>query len=205
MLAAIATLCSLQSPLPTRRAAVGAGLAAVLPVFPAMANNEGAAKYASGYVEPPKPSEVIAALKAEVYAPYAAALAKSDWKTVGSFYAPSATIVDGSTKGQPISFVKGDEAGKFLAGRSLSKAELLVSSIVFEGEFLETAHVSYTVEPAGQKAYAGLQKVVKAGGKWSIEEDVYPLESGKVYGMIKPQRNLLNGKVFMSLDPALKL
>jgi hypothetical protein len=31
------------------------------------------------------------------------------------------------------------------------------------------------------------------------------LESPKLYAMIKPQRDLVRGKVFMALDPQLKL
>ena len=204
MLAISIAACSLNAPL-SRRAAVGASLAAVLPAMPAFANNEGAAKYASGYVEPPKAADTLANIRATLYTPYASALAKEDYKTIGSMYAQSATVVDGTTKG-PLKFVKGDSTAAYFAARGLSKPDLSIVSIVLEGAEQEIAHITYNVAPSpGVKPYAGLQKAVKVGGRWVIDEDVFPLENGKVYGAIKPQRNLLSGKVFMSLDPALRL
>ena len=50
-----------------------------------------------------------------------------------------------------------------------------------------------------------LQRVVRQAGVWRIDEDVFPLDNGKLYAMIKPQRDLVAGKVFMSLDPKLRL
>jgi hypothetical protein len=41
--------------------------------------------------------------------------------------------------------------------------------------------------------------VVRKDGAWKIDEDVYPLDSGKVYSMVKPKRDLLSGKVFMQV------
>ena len=77
---------------------------------------------------------------------------------------------------------------------------------ILEGEFLDVAHVTYNLESApGAKPISGLQRAVRdQEGKWRIDEDVFPLENGKVYGMLKPQRNLLTGKVFLALDSALK-
>ena len=46
---------------------------------------------------------------------------------------------------------------------------------------------------------------MRTDGVWKIDEDVFPLDSGKVYGMIVPQRDLLGGKVFMQLKPSLRL
>jgi hypothetical protein len=205
VLFAVAT-AALQPPLATRRFAVGAGLAAALPALPASANNEGAAKYASGYVPPPSPFATVAELKAKLYAPYSAALAKDDYSSIGSLYAPSATLVNGVTKGQSPTFVKGSDIAQHFAGRGLSKASLSVGNVFLEGETQDIAHVAYVFESKpGAKPIAGQQRAVRKDGVWQIDEDVFPLENGKVYNMLKPQRDLLAGKVFLSLDPALKL
>ena len=106
-----------------------------------------------------------------------------------------------------------------LGGADLSTLDLSVVPLgkgtALEGEAFElstTAHVQYTVETAGKKPFRGIMRLQKttdrrtvSPGGWMIDEDVFPLENGKIYGMIKPQRDLLSGKVFMQLDPALRL
>ena len=204
---ATALLCSGSVPAVSRRFAIGAGLsAAALPTLPAVASNAGAAKYASGYVEPPKPTATVADIKLNLYTPFSSALANNDWQAVGRFYADSATLVNGVTKGVSPSFVKGADIGAHFAGRGLSSPSISIGSIILEGEFLDVAHVTYNLESApGAKPISGLQRAVRdQEGKWRIDEDVFPLENGKVYGMLKPQRNLLTGKVFLALDSALK-
>ena len=195
--------CGLQV---ARRAALGAGFAAAIAVPPAFASTAGALKVASGYVELPKPAVTIAKLKAELYAPYSDALTRGDWKAVGSYYLPTATLVEGA-KGASPKFVEGSNVGSHFAGRGLTKPSLVVANVVLEGDDQTIAHVTYNFEPAaGAKPYQGLQRIVRGkDGSWKIDEDVFPLENGKVYGMIKPQRDLLSGKVFMALDPALRL
>jgi len=190
--------CGLHAPPVSRRAAVGAAVASALTAPPAWANNDGAARYASGYVPPPNPLAVAAQLKSEFYVPFAKALSSADAKKVSSFYDASATVVQGGA------FVKGSDMSSYVAGRA--SLDLSVGNIVLEGETLDIAHVTYNAVPAsGGKAYQGLQRVVRKNGAWTIDEDVSPLDNGKVYNMIKPQRNLLTGKVFMALDPALRL
>ena len=190
-----------------RRAAIGAGLAAAVSVPPAFASTAGALKVASGYVELPKPAVTIAKLKAELYAPYADALTRGDWAAVGKCYLPTATLVQGGAPGTSPKFVEGSNVGSHFAGRGLTKPSLVVGTVVLEGEDQTVAHVTYNFKPtAGAKPYQGLQRVVRGkDGSWKIDEDVFPLENGKIYGMIKPQRDLLSGKVFMQLDPALRL
>ena len=188
-----------------RRAVVGGALSAAFGALPASANNAGALRVASGYVEPPKPGERLYDLKTNMYGPYAAALARGDWTAVGKFYLPTATLVDATTKG-PVSFVAGSNVGSHLAARGLAKPSFSVGSVVLEGEQQDVAHVAYILEAEGAKPYQGLQRVVRqASGEWRVDEDVYPLENGKVYAMIQPQRDLLAGRVFMALDPKYRL
>lgn len=194
------------------RRAVLASAAAVTLAAPraALANNAGASKVASGFVQVPAAVVTAAQVKKEVFEPLERALASKDWSAAASFYLPDAAVVDGTAR--PIAFLKGsDVKGHFASTMADGVVSLDVSKCTLEGDAFElstTAHVIYNLERAGVK-YQGLMRLQKTTdrltvdpGGWKIDEDVYPLDKGSIYALVQPQRAGPN--VFMSLDPKVK-
>jgi hypothetical protein len=191
----------------------GLGLAAATALPPHAQAKTTTASFASGYFEAPPAGIAEAVIRQQVISPLNAALAKRDWSAAQALYLPEAILVDALQRGPP-AFVLGAAVGSHLAAGAPIES-IGVKDIVLEGEYGQVAHVKYLAVPAsGGSAYEGLMRLVNLTPKtkdwesesaWRVDEDLYPLESPKLYAMIKPQRDLVRGKVFMALDPQLKL
>ena len=174
------------SPIPPRgalgrRLVVGYGVAAALSPAPARAVNR-AAEYASGYVKPKTGPEQEAELAAQVFEPLRAAYLAKDVAAVSELYLPTATIVDATAGGKPVIVAGAAATDQFRARGGMG---LKIASTVCEPDDGKgnVAHVTYYAEPAGGAAYQGLLRVTKPAGdgaKWRIDEDVAPLDSGRV-------------------------
>jgi len=185
---------------PSRRRALALGVTMVPSM--ARANDQGAARYASGYVKPKSKEELTQEAQAQFYGPFGNALAQKDQAILSNLYTSDATLIFASSK--PFATLLGAAAiGPFVA-ESAPEAPLVTltrcnGEVQYDGSETRILHTMYTCTAnKGKERYTGYCRLVAADGVWKVDRQIFPLEVPKAYAMLQPKRDIF-GNVYMQL------